>query len=88
MVFKTRYPLGHPFFGHLGPVIYTRSKPNRGFMQPVGLRDSLLRVDLIEYMSLHYQLSALLTLFTKINVQIKITAELKMAQNAVLLNSG
>ena len=30
------------FFGNLGPVIYTRTKPNSGFTQLVGLRDSLL----------------------------------------------
>ena len=58
---------------NIKPDIYTRSRINQAFTQSMGLRHTL---------------SALLTLFTKINVQIKGSAKLRIVYNVVLLNNS
>ena len=46
-----------------------------------------VRVDLMEEMSFHGWLSALLTLFTKTNFQIEGSAKLRIVKNVVFLNN-
>ena len=68
----------HRLFRNLPPlfirltelVVYTRCNPNCGFTQWT-LRVLYKRVVFIKHKSIHCQLSALLTLFTKINVGIE-----------------
>lgn len=52
----------------LGRVFCTRSNPNWVVTQAVGLWNSLLE-GWVNWLSFHYQLLTLLTLFTKLNVQ-------------------
>ena len=66
---------------NIKPDIYTRSKINQAFTQSMGLRHTIRGlIDL--KMPFHCKLSALLTLFTKINVHIKGSAKLRIVYNA------
>ena len=72
---------------NIKPDIYTRSRINQAFMQSMGLRHTTRGlIDL--KMPFHCKLSAPLTLFTKINVQIKGLVKLRIVYNAVLLNNS
>ena len=46
------------------------------------------KIDLMKLIFFQYELSAFLTPFTKINVQIKGSAELRIVKDAILLNYG
>ena len=72
---------------NIEPDIYTRSRINQAFTLSMGLRHTTRGlIDL--KMPFHCKLSALLTLFPKINVQIKGLVKLRIVYNAVLLNNS
>ena len=72
---------------NIKPDIYTRSRINQAFTQSMGLRHTTRGlIDL--KMPFHCKLSAPLTLFPKINVQIKGLVKLRIVYNAVLLNNS
>ena len=75
---KKRYKKKTCIVEYYGPVIYTRSNLNCCFTQPVGSDFLHKRVDIINEMSLYCWLLALLTVFTKTNVQIKGPAKLSI----------
>ena len=72
---------------NIKPDIYRRSRINQGFTQSMGLRHTTRGlIDL--KMPFHYKLSAVLTLFPKINVPIKGSVKLRIVYNVVLLNKS